>query len=184
MTLPAGRTALLVLDFQVGIADQPYAGDALAAALDAVDQARTAGLLVIYSKVAFRPGYIDVAPWSTAFGPSAANDLLPPGASRLVEQLDPRPGEIVVDKDRFSPFAASGLETVLRSQRVEHVVVAGVSTSGVALATFTHAENHDLPITLLSDACADPDEDLHAMLFANLFPRSATITTVADWRPA
>ena len=52
------------------------------------------------------------------------------------------------------------------------------------LATFTHAENHDLPITVLTDACADPDGELHAVLVTKLFPRSASLTDVAGWTPS
>jgi hypothetical protein len=49
-------TALLILDFEVGIGDQPYAKGAAQRAAAALQAARAGGLLVVFSKVQFRPG--------------------------------------------------------------------------------------------------------------------------------
>jgi len=72
---------------------------------------------------------------------------------------------------------------LLRAQQISEIAVAGISTSGVVLAAFLHAENEDLPTTVLQDACADPDDHLHGTLVQHLFPRSAIVTGVDDWQP-
>jgi nicotinamidase-related amidase len=54
-------TALLILDFQVGIGDQPYARSAAQRTAAALQAGRARGLPVVFSKVNFRPGYRDVA---------------------------------------------------------------------------------------------------------------------------
>jgi nicotinamidase-related amidase len=54
-------TALLILDFQVGIGDQPYAKTAAQRAAAALKAGRATGLPVVFSKVNFRPGYRDIA---------------------------------------------------------------------------------------------------------------------------
>lgn len=54
-------TALLILDFQVGIGDQPYAKSAAQRAAAALKAGRAAGVPVVFSKVKFRPGYRDIA---------------------------------------------------------------------------------------------------------------------------
>jgi nicotinamidase-related amidase len=61
------------------------------------------------------------------------------------------------------------------------LVMAGVTTSGVILSTFTLAADEDYTITILSEACADPKASLHEELMTNLFPRSATVLTVDQW---
>ena len=184
MLSPESSTALLVLDFQVGLAEKPFAATALVKAAQAVEAARRRSLLVVYSRVAFRAGYPDVASWNPVFGPYAARNQLPVGASKLAPELMPAAAEPVVEKSRFSPFAGTDLTVLLRAQRITEIAVAGISTSGVVLAAFLHAENEDLPVTILEDACADPDGRLHDTLVEHLFPRSAIVTTVDDWQPS
>jgi nicotinamidase-related amidase len=70
---------------------------------------------------------------------------------------------------------------VLRSGGIKHLVMAGLSTSGVILSTFTLAADEDYSMTILSDACADPKTSLHEELMTNLFPRSANVLTVDQW---
>ncbi|MFD9324744.1 cysteine hydrolase family protein [Streptomyces sp. NPDC060065] len=184
MPSPESSTALLVLDFQAGLTEKPFAKAALGKAVQAVEAARRQGLLVVYSRVGFRSGYSDVASWNPVFGPYAAQNLLPVGASKLAPELSPAEAEPVVVKSRFSPFAGTDLTVVLRSQGISEIAVAGISTSGVVLAAFLHAENEDLPVTVLKDACGDPDEQLHDTLVEHLFPRSAVVTAVDDWQPS
>ena len=174
-------TALFILDFQVGIGDQPYAMSAAQRAAVALKAGRAAGLPVVFSKVKFREQYRDIADSNKAFELIKTRNLIPPDRSKLISLLEPAPNEIVVDKDRFSAFSGNDLNEVLRSGSVQHLVMAGVATSGVILSTFTLAADEDYSMTILSDACADPKESLHEELMTNLFPRSATVLTVDQW---
>jgi nicotinamidase-related amidase len=174
-------TALLILDFQVGIGDQPYAKSAAQRAVAALKAGRAAGLPVVFSKVKFREGYRDIANSNKAFALIKTRNLIPPNASKLISILQPGHDEIVVDKDRFSAFSGNDLSEVLRSGGIKHLVMAGVVTSGVILSTFTLAADEDYSMTILSDACADPKASLHEELMTDLFPRSATVLTVDQW---
>ena len=60
-------SALLVLDFQLGVGDQPYARSAAARAAVAVEMARKAALPVVFSRVKFRPNYVDISSRNQAF---------------------------------------------------------------------------------------------------------------------
>jgi nicotinamidase-related amidase len=175
------ETALLILDFQVGIGDQPYAKSAVQRAAAALKAGRAAGLPVVFSKVKFRAGYRDVADSNKAFALIKMKNLFPPDASQLITILQPEHNEIVVDKDRYSAFSGNDLKQVLRSGGIKHLVMAGLSTSGVILSTFALSADEDYRITILSDACADPKTSLHEELITNLFPRSATVLTVDQW---
>jgi nicotinamidase-related amidase len=177
-------TALLILDFQAGIGDQPFAKSAAQRAAAALKAGRSAGLPVVFSKVKFREGYRDIADSNKAFELIKTRNLIPPDRSKLIALLQPGPDEIVVDKDRFSAFSGNDLNEVLRSEGIKHLVMAGVATSGVILSTFTLAADEDYNITILSDACADPKVSLHEELMTNLFPRSATVLTVDQWIPS
>jgi nicotinamidase-related amidase len=174
-------TALVILDFQVGIGDQPYAKSAAQRAAAALKAGRTAGLPTVFSKLKFRAGYRDIADSNKAFALIKMKNLFPPDVSKIISILQPEHDEIVVDKDRFCAFSGNDLNQVLRSGGVKHLVMAGVATSGVILSTFTLAADEDYSITILSDACADPKASLHEELMTNLFPRSATVLTVDQW---
>lgn len=111
----ASDTALLILDFQVGIGDQPYAKSAAQRAAAALKAGRAAGVPVVFSKVKFLPGYRDIADSNKAFALFKIKNLFPPDSSKLISILQPGHDEIVVDKDRFCAFSGNDLKEVLRS---------------------------------------------------------------------
>jgi nicotinamidase-related amidase len=174
-------TALLILDFQIGIGDQPYAKSAAQRAAAVLKAGRAAGLPVVFSRVKFRAGHRDIADSNKAFALIKMRNLFPPDASKLISILQPGHDEIVADHDRFCAFSGNDLKEVLRSEGIKHLVMAGVATGGVILSTFTLAADEDYSMTIISDACADHRASLHEELMMNLFPSSATVLTVDQW---
>ena len=61
------------------------------------------------------------------------------------------------------------------------MVLTGIATSGVVLSTLRQAADLDYEITVLSDGCLDADPEVHRVLTGKVFPRQATVTTIADW---
>ena len=184
-------TALLIMDVQQGIVDR-FAGhdggylDRLAAAIAA---ARAADVLVGYVTVGFRPGYPEVSDRNKSFSAVAGTGrftdgdpgrdipaAIAPGAGAMAA-----PGEAVVTKRRVSAFAGSDLDVLLRARRIEHLVLAGIATSGVVLSTLRQAADLDYRLTVLADGCLDADPEVHQVLLGKVFPRQAEVTTIADW---
>lgn len=177
--------ALLVMDFQpatlaaVGGDDSP----ALTAGVAAVKAAREANQPVVFVRVAFRPGYPEV---------SSANKNLSPllGYGEVFVETEPsaqiHPAfgvtaeDIVVTKRRVSAFA-SDLGEVLSGLGVRRLALAGITTSGVVLSTVRHAGDADYQITVLSDACADPESDVHRLLIDRIFPTQADVVSTTEW---
>jgi nicotinamidase-related amidase len=60
----------------------------------------------------------------------------------------------------------------------------GIATSGVVLSTVRWAADADYEITVLSDCCANADEEVHRVLTQKIFPRQATVVAPADWLQA
>jgi len=89
--------------------------------------------------------------------------------------------DIVVVKRRVSAFTGSDLEVVLRGRGIGHLVLAGISTSGVVLSTVREAADKDYQLTVLKDICADVDPEVHAVLVDKVFPRQATVMTTEEW---
>ena len=85
-------------------------------------------------------------------------------------------------KRRVSAFSGSDLEVLLRAFSAKHLILSGVATSGVVLSTLREAADKDYALTVLSDCCADMDEEVHRVLTTKIFPRQAEVKTVDEWK--
>jgi nicotinamidase-related amidase len=100
---------------------------------------------------------------------------------KLHPGLDPTEHEAIVTKRRVSAFTGSDLEVILRAYNVRHLILAGFSTSGVVLSTVCEAADKDFKLTVLSDASADPDEELHHALMTKIFVKRGDVVPVDEW---
>jgi nicotinamidase-related amidase len=181
---PGSRSVLLLMDFQHGIVDRLDSPAVVAAADRAAKAARAAGIPVMFVRVAFRPGYPEVADSNSTFAAAArSGDAYTQDhpATQLHAALAPEPGEPVIVKRRISAFTGSDLEVLLRAAGADTLVLAGISTSGVVLSTVRQAADLDYRLTVLADACADPDAELHRVLTEKVFPRQALVTSSDEW---
>jgi nicotinamidase-related amidase len=174
-------TALLVMDVQRGIADRYPDTDVVDRAAEAVAAARGAGVPVIFVRVAFRRGHPEVSARNRAFaGLRDAGGLLEDD-SAIDPALAPLPGEPIVTKRRVSAFTGSDLDVLLRALGARSLVLCGIATSGVVLSTLRAAADLDFELTVLHDACADSDPEVHRVLLDKVFPRQAAVVDVATW---
>jgi nicotinamidase-related amidase len=101
----------------------------------------------------------------------------------IISLLAPGQTDFVLTKHRMSSFAGSGLDVLLRSLDVTHLVLCGASTGTAVLATALNAADLDFEITILSDACFNGARtNLHELLMEELFPTIATVETASSWR--
>ena len=105
-------------------------------------------------------------------------------ATQVHPAVSPHPGDVEVVKKRVSAFSGSDLDVVLRSLEVGSLVLTGISTSGVVLSTLRQAADLDYELTVLRDACADIDDEVHRVLLDKVFPRQATVVATDDWASA
>ncbi|HUI71147.1 MAG TPA: cysteine hydrolase [Spirochaetia bacterium] len=89
--------------------------------------------------------------------------------------------DVLVTRRRGSAFTGSDLEIILRAKNIDHLVLTGISTSGVVLSTFREAVDKDYILTVLSDLCADRDEEVHRVLTEKVFPRHADVISSTAW---
>ncbi|MFP5116042.1 cysteine hydrolase family protein [Bacillaceae bacterium C204] len=178
------NTALLVMDLQNGIVSR-FAGNAevLHPFQKAVEAARQNNIPVIFVRVGFSEGYLEVSPQNKAFLAISKNGgmTLSDSSTQIHESVQPKANEPVITKYRFSAFAGSNLEVILRSQQINTLVLSGIATSGVVLSTLREAADKDFSITVLSDACLDADSEVHRVLMEKVFPRQADVQTVDTW---
>lgn len=173
--------ALLVMDVQEGIAERFGDADVLDRAAEAVAAARAHGVQVLFVRVAFRAGFPEVSPANRSFSALRERGGMDEDSTRIHPALSPRDGEPVVTKRRVSAFAGSDLDVLLRAGGARSLALCGIATSGVVLSTLRAAADLDFELTVLRDACADRDPEVHRVLLDKVFPRQADVVTVAEW---
>ena len=83
--------------------------------------------------------------------------------------------EWIISRRRGSAFAGTPLDVMLRELDVNHIVLAGIATSGVILSTVRNAADMDYKITILKDCCIDLDDEVHRVLMEKVFPSQADV---------
>jgi nicotinamidase-related amidase len=179
------RAVLLLMDFQHALVERIGAPSVVAAAGRAATSARAAGIPVMFVRVGFRPGFPEVSAGNATFAALTARggDFYHEDhpATQVHASLAPRGGEPVILKRRVSAFAGSDLDVLLRGAGADSLVLAGIATGGVVLSTLRQAADLDYGLTVLADACADQDEEVHRVLTEKVFPRQALVTTAGEW---
>jgi nicotinamidase-related amidase len=178
------HTALLIMDYQNGIVPltigkHPDLLDKTASVLTAARQAR---LKIIYIVVSFREGYPEVSARNRSFAAIKGSDRMLENHpdTQIHPQVAPRPGEIVIAKQRVGAFSTTNLETILRAQHITTLVLCGIATSGVVLSTVRWAADMDYELVVVEDCCADGDEEVHRVLMQKVFPRQASVVTAQE----
>ncbi len=181
------RSALLVMDVQNGIVQRlAEISEVMGPFQRAVNAARRSGIPVIFVRVAFRDGYPEVSAMNKSFSAITGSSrmTISDAETQIHDSVAPRPDEPVVTKLRVSAFAGSDLEVILRSRKIDTLVLTGIATSGVVLSTLREAADKDYGLVVLSDACLDADPEVHRVLVEKLFPRQADVLTVDAWAEA
>jgi nicotinamidase-related amidase len=181
-------TALVVGDFQVGITrEHAFARELVPGVADLASRARAAGVPVVFVRITLRANGLDVAPGNGIIAALHGDPGYRHGSPGT--ELDPDLGrtdrDAVVTKHRASAFAGTDLDLLLRAQGVTRIVVSGVATSAMVAATVYDALDRDYAVTVVRDACADPDPRVHRFFVDTVFPgRGVDVITADDWNPA
>lgn len=167
------NTALLVMDMQTAILQSlPDSAAIISNVAKAIAAARSNKIPVIYVVVGFRAGAPEINMANKGFA-AAKERFAGVDAGEFVKihpDVAPQAEEVTVTKRRVCAFTGSDLEVILRAQGIQHIVLTGVATSGVVLSTVREAADKDYRITVLSDGCADGDEEVHRVLTTKVFP--------------
>lgn len=138
-----GKTALLVIDVQVGMfnpSDPVYEGEALLNAISGlIDKARTAGCPVVY-----------VQHDSSAEGPGEILNHGTPGWE-IHPAIAPSAGDVVVEKTTPDSFYKTSLQQELQALGVTDLVLCGIQTEFCVDTTCRRAVSEGYHVTLVSD---------------------------------
>jgi nicotinamidase-related amidase len=177
-----GNTALLVMDVQGPTIKMLTDSTPIIQALTkAIRKARSNNVPVIYVVIGYRKGFPEVRRDSKTYAVLKTMNMDTEESTNVHESVTPQAGDIIVTKKRVSAFTGSDLEVVLRTMGVNHLVLTGVATSGVVLSTLCEAVDKDYKITVLSDCCADRDDEVHRVITTKVFTRRADVIKGEEW---
>lgn len=199
---PAAACALIVIDMQRDFcAPGGYADRAgldvgrLRAPIPAIQRllagARARGLLVLHTREGHRPDLADLplpkrlraeaagAPIGSQ-GPLGRLLIRGEYGHDLIDELQPLPGEPVIDKPGYSAFAATDLELLLRNRGIRELIITGVTTEVCVSSTLRSAIDLGYACTLVDDACGSADPALHAAALAMVAVEGGVFGRVLD----
>ena len=145
---------------------------------EAIRKARAAGAKIGYVRVGFSQDYRECPPKSPIFQGAKKAGLFKLGTwgTEVHPALKPQPEDFDIVKHRVSPFYATNLEPILRSNGIERLYVSGVSTSGAVLSAAKEGHDRDYRIYVLDDCSAALTDEQHDAVMEQV-QRMTTVLT-------
>ncbi len=172
-----GRTAMIVVDMQNAFVSKGGMFDLFGwdiSACEAVVEtnrkilkaARERGARVVFLKMSYDPDYAnsggpDSPNWHKEVGlvmmtrnPEYWGKFVTKGGwdEEICEELSPQPGDIVVRKQRYSGFAGTNLDLILKTCNIKYCIYTGVATNVCVESTLRDGFFLDYWPILVSDA--------------------------------
>jgi len=99
--------------------------------------------------------------------------------AKVIEELDPKPTDVTVEKRMLSGFFGSDLDFTLRQSGITTLIVTGVDTSGCVLKTVLDAFELGYEVVVPSDCCASLSHEYHELAL-KLFERFNMLKRTAE----
>ena len=131
-----------------------------------LEGAREAGIKVVYLQMGYKEDLSDsggpISPnWHKELAlllmrnrPELQGKLLTEGTwdFAIVDELKPHPGDLVVVKSRYSGFAGTGMDSLLRTRQIQFLFFVGIATNVCVESTLRDAYFLDYWPILITDA--------------------------------
>ncbi|HEY4355541.1 MAG TPA: isochorismatase family cysteine hydrolase [Acidobacteriaceae bacterium] len=172
------RCALVLYDMQVGIVPQIATGKEIQAqCAELLHAAREAGFRIFHTRHFFLPvaaaGTAQLRRamvWQRKEEPQETKCFIPQGSTgfQIVAELQPRDGEVVVDKITMSAFEGTFLNLAMRDAGIDSFLIAGIALEiGIEPTVRQALDLNYFPI-LVTDACGSKTAELKTRSLATL----------------
>lgn len=176
--LAPGKTAIIVVDVQNDYCHPEGAaakkGNDVGAVQEMMphlhkllDGARKCGVPIIFIQTLHEKA-TDSEAWNMRSGGRSGQTCRTGSWGAEFFEVVPLPGEIIVNKHRYSAFINTRLDSVLRTLKIETLVMTGVSTNVCVESTARQGYMMDYHIALVKDGCAAYTQGAHDMTLKNI----------------
>ncbi|MCU4741055.1 cysteine hydrolase [Halobacteria archaeon AArc-m2/3/4] len=166
LSLTPDRTAIVVVDMQNGFCHPdgslyaPGSEAVVDPVADLVERAREAGVQVVYTRDVHPPEQFDDAHYYDEFEQWGEHVLEGSWDAEIVEELDVREEDLVVEKHTYDAFYETQLEGWLEARGIRDLVLCGTLANVCVLHTGGSAGLRDFRPLLVED-CIGAIEDDH-----------------------
>ena len=188
------RTAVLVIDMQndnlhpdgafasFGAAQHAQEQDVVTNVRAVLDAARSVGAPIFHNRIVAYPAPAGLgganAPIFGMIGPESLK--IGTWGAQIVDGLDPRADEVILDRVRMSAFHGTALDVMLRNLKVTDVVIVGVWTNMAVEHTARDAADFGYSVTVVSDATSSINAEWHAVALGYALTNIAGISETKD----
>lgn len=194
MELGKQDTALLIVDMQNGFCDENGSmaklgfdyrrlAQPIEACKQLLDTARATDVRTMFTQYVYRADFSDGGVVVDEIFPGMREvGLCIDGSwdAAIVDQLEPRDGEVIIKKNRPSAFYSTPLESYLRAMKIRNLVICGVTTNICVETTARDASQRDYRTFVVSDAVGEVEQDRHDAALKSLGYMFARVMTVAE----
>jgi ureidoacrylate peracid hydrolase len=152
--------------FDLAGLDVSHSAQVIRVVRQVLDGARESGVKVVYLQMGYHgdlsdSGGPDSPNWHKELAlllmrnrPEVQGKLLTEGTwdFAIVDELKPHPGDLVVVKSRYSGFAGTKLDSLLRTRHIRYLIFAGIATNVCVESTLRDAFFLDYWPILITDA--------------------------------
>ena len=192
LDLDLAGTAVLAMDFQQGIVSiHPMVKErnVVQKAKTVVERARRVGVPVIHVVIQFRDGYPEVSSRNRifsavkqgAFPKQRGPHIIGSEETKIVKDLSPAEGEVIVNRPRVNPFYNSELQSILSAKEVHTLALMGITTEWIVEATARHAADADYRVIVLEDCCAGMIVEAHDSAIKHILNLIAEVSTSEEF---
>ncbi|MFP6681359.1 MAG: cysteine hydrolase [Gammaproteobacteria bacterium] len=199
---PIHRTALIVVDMQNGFCRERGSADlagfdiaqcqaAIAPCVDLITAARTHAVPIIFTRLMWRDDYRDAGVIIEEVLPGAMEAKMCAAGTwdaELIDEMAPQPEEFIVDKNRYSAFYGTPLNSILTTQDIRHLVICGVTTNICVETTVRDAAQRDFRTFIARDATGEIAPERHEWALTTMGTRFGWVVDSAEiisaWRGA
>jgi len=169
-----GNPVLLIIDMQHDFLDLtgPFyragADQIIDPTAKLIAEFRALNLPILFTREVHRQGRVDAGLEADPIYGVAVHTVEGTRGVEIIDELAPRPGEMVVDKRRYNCFLGTELELLLHSLNINTIIICGVTSDVCVHWTAGEAFQRDFHVRVVEDCTAGNNHEASLLLIRSL----------------